>query len=208
MKITLQQIRKHNPCSEGWKKLINSLPGYSMDTEVSIEYILENNGVKDAYWALQCLPLSAYSDLLSGVVNSVISIAEDDRLFEYSNLLRIYKSSGILGYEIDHYLESIVSIVREHSRLIKRHNAVAKKSAVECTFWAFITLLCNINVDTDKILFMVCRPFDIYKANALYVAWHACNALAWNDVKNWDSAIDKQWNVNEQLLRSWIERNK
>lgn len=56
MYTTLNQIRNHEPCSEGWAKLLRYLNKTKPDDEpVSIATILESNGFDDALWCLRSL---------------------------------------------------------------------------------------------------------------------------------------------------------
>lgn len=56
MKTTLNQIRKHNPCEDSWKKLLSSLNKTEADDEpLPLRYILDTLGVEDAIWALQSI---------------------------------------------------------------------------------------------------------------------------------------------------------
>ena len=56
MKTTLNKIRQHAPCSDGWKKLLESLGKSKSDDEpIFILTILESNGLDDALWALRAV---------------------------------------------------------------------------------------------------------------------------------------------------------
>ena len=56
MKTTLNTIREHSPCSEGWAKLLRSLDKSKADDEpVSIVQILDSNGLQDALWCLRAV---------------------------------------------------------------------------------------------------------------------------------------------------------
>lgn len=53
MKISLNKIRDKNPCEGGWEKLLKSLnKTQADDTEVSINHILESNGIDDTLWII------------------------------------------------------------------------------------------------------------------------------------------------------------
>ena len=54
---TLNKIRKHEPCQGGWNKpLLSSLGKTKADDEhVTLEHILESNGINDAIWALRAV---------------------------------------------------------------------------------------------------------------------------------------------------------
>lgn len=66
MQVTLQQLRQHGPCVNGYNKLVAHLRGvpytprktyvrWKHDAPISLETILDSNGVQDAVWATQCL---------------------------------------------------------------------------------------------------------------------------------------------------------
>ena len=53
MKTTLNAIRAHSPCQDGWSKLLRHLGKTAADDEpLSIETILDVNGLDDALWCL------------------------------------------------------------------------------------------------------------------------------------------------------------
>lgn len=57
MKTTLNAIRAHGPCSDGWRKLLLALCKDSADDEpLSIITVLDSNGVDDALWCLRAVP--------------------------------------------------------------------------------------------------------------------------------------------------------
>ena len=57
MKTTLNAIRAHWPCSDGWRKLLRALGKDSADDEaLSIITVLDSNGVDDALWCLRAVP--------------------------------------------------------------------------------------------------------------------------------------------------------
>ena len=51
---TLNKIREHSPCQDGWKKLLTHLGKATADDEpVTLKIILESNGLDDALWCLR-----------------------------------------------------------------------------------------------------------------------------------------------------------
>ena len=53
MYTTLNKIRAHKPCTEGWTKLLRNLGKTKADDEpLAITTILESNGLDDALWCL------------------------------------------------------------------------------------------------------------------------------------------------------------
>jgi hypothetical protein len=56
MITTLEKIREHSPCSEGWVKLLKHLGKTGADSEpLSIVTILDSNGLDDALWCLRAV---------------------------------------------------------------------------------------------------------------------------------------------------------
>jgi len=56
MTTTLNKIKAHSPCEDGWEKLLNRLNKTQSDDEpLSIATIIQCNGIKDAVWALRAV---------------------------------------------------------------------------------------------------------------------------------------------------------
>ncbi len=56
MKTTLNAIREHQPCADGWAKLLRHLGKTKADHEpVLIRTILDSNGLDDALWCLRAV---------------------------------------------------------------------------------------------------------------------------------------------------------
>ena len=56
MNTTLIAIREHNPCTNGWKKLLSHLEKTKADDELlPITTILDSNGLDDALWCLRAV---------------------------------------------------------------------------------------------------------------------------------------------------------
>lgn len=56
MKTTLNAIRKHEPCKDGWEKLLTYLGKTKADDEsLSLVTILDSNGLDDAVWCLRAV---------------------------------------------------------------------------------------------------------------------------------------------------------
>ena len=56
MKTTLNRIREHSPCVEGWSKLLAYLGKTHADDEpLEIATIVESNGLDDALWCLRAV---------------------------------------------------------------------------------------------------------------------------------------------------------
>ncbi len=57
---TLNKIRKHHPCEEGWDTLTDALGAdWGEDEPIALTRIIETNGLDDALWALRaCEPVA------------------------------------------------------------------------------------------------------------------------------------------------------
>ena len=56
MITTLNAIREHGPCEDGWRKLLRHLGKTSPDDEpLSIVTVLDSNGLDDALWCLRAV---------------------------------------------------------------------------------------------------------------------------------------------------------
>lgn len=57
---TLNRIRKHEPCADGWRKLLKHLGKTEADdAPLTYSTILESNGLNDALWCLRAEPQHA-----------------------------------------------------------------------------------------------------------------------------------------------------
>lgn len=56
MRTTLNKIRAHHPCKDGWEKLLRALNKTQPDDEpLPLEEILNSNGLDDALWCLRAV---------------------------------------------------------------------------------------------------------------------------------------------------------
>jgi len=56
LETTLNKIRKHSPCSDGWEKLIKNLGKTKADDDpLDLLTILDSNGLEDALWCLRAV---------------------------------------------------------------------------------------------------------------------------------------------------------
>jgi len=78
---TLNEIRKHAPCKEGWEKLLKHLGKIKADDEpLSLLTILESNGLDDAIWCLRTKSLDRLSrHFHAWCAEQVLHYFEDDR---------------------------------------------------------------------------------------------------------------------------------
>ena len=104
MNTTLNKIKAHSPCEDGWNKLLNHLNKTQSDDEpLSIATILQSNGISDAVWAL-CAVEGKDKEIrlfASDCAESVLHIYEeqypnDDRPRKAIQAARDY-ANGVIG---------------------------------------------------------------------------------------------------------------
>ena len=89
--ITLNQIREHMPCSEGWEQLLASLGKTHADNEhLPFEHILDSNGLDDAMWALRCVDLAVPRLLAVAFAQDVLHLMRDERSREAVKIAHLY----------------------------------------------------------------------------------------------------------------------
>ena len=56
--ITLNRIKSHSPCFEGWVEVVRANGGVKVDFDCPfpVSSILDSNGLDDTLWTLKCLP--------------------------------------------------------------------------------------------------------------------------------------------------------
>jgi hypothetical protein len=56
MKTTLNKIRAHSPCRDGWEKLLRGLGKTAADDEpLWLDAVIDHNGIDDALWCLRAV---------------------------------------------------------------------------------------------------------------------------------------------------------
>ncbi len=114
MTTTLNKIKAHSPCEDGWHKLLNYLGKTQADDEpLSIATILQSNGIKDAVWALRAVAGKDKEIRLfaADCAESVLHIYEnkypnDDRPRKAIQAARDY-ANGVIGKdELDAALDA------------------------------------------------------------------------------------------------------
>ena len=100
---TLNQIKQHNPCAEGWAKLLRFLSKTEADDEpLNLLTILESNGVEDCIWAFRTTEdYPIYRLIAADFAESVLHLFEekypnDDRPRKAIQAARDY-ANGLIG---------------------------------------------------------------------------------------------------------------
>jgi hypothetical protein len=104
MKTTLNKIKQHSPCEEGWIKLLAFLNKTKADDEeLSLLTILESNGLQDALWATRCLEGHNKEIRLMACyfAESVVHLTNDERCLNAIKVSRDYVNGLATSEELD-----------------------------------------------------------------------------------------------------------
>jgi hypothetical protein len=93
MKTTLRKLYEKEPCSEGavklltglgykctsdnWETVYTNLTDSDKDSDITIRFILDNNGIDDAFWSLRTIPDIQVMPILADIGESVLHIFEE-----------------------------------------------------------------------------------------------------------------------------------
>lgn len=77
---TLNKIREHSPCREGWETLLTSLGKTKPDDDpLSFKTIIESNGLDDAIWALRSIDVPEVRLFAVRCVRQIQHLLTDER---------------------------------------------------------------------------------------------------------------------------------
>ncbi len=222
METTLRKIGSYNPCGEGIKKLMIGL-GYDCeeyecsdvykklsndekDKPIDFKFILENNGIKDTFWALRTQDEKTVMRIGAYVAESVLHIFEKNRPGDLRPRVCI---KGIRDF-----CDGKISI-NELRKL--RSAAYAAADATAATYAAAYATYADATAATYAAAYATYAAATAatyaaaYAADAAdaYAATYAAAAAAAADATAADAdataaARKKQWQVNEEILRKYI----
>ena len=104
MKTTLNKIRAHMPCTDGWTKLLKNLGKTKTDDEpLALTTILESNGVDDALWCLRAVDGHEREMRLFAVecARSVQHLMKDKRRIDAINVAELFANGAATQKELD-----------------------------------------------------------------------------------------------------------
>ena len=104
MNTTLNKIKKHSPCSDGWQKLLTFLNKTEADDELlELTTILESNGLDDALWALRTVDGKDREIrlMVCDFAESVVHLANDERCNKAIDVSRKYANGEATQKELD-----------------------------------------------------------------------------------------------------------
>lgn len=101
---TLNRIREHGPCKDGWEKLLAYLGKTKADDEpLSFATILRSNGIDDALWCCRAEPQHATEWRLFAVwcARQVQHLMTDQRLIDALDVAEKYANGLATDDELD-----------------------------------------------------------------------------------------------------------
>ena len=114
--ITLNQIRKHDPCADGWSKVLKANGGTKadFDKEFPVSSILDSNDLDDTLWVIRCLPEyeSLWRKFAWWSATQVVDNAKDERVNKCLEVVKRYSE----GLATDEELSAAWSAARSAAR--------------------------------------------------------------------------------------------
>jgi len=127
--FTLAEIKKHEPCTDGWKKLCKSLGGirkYGKHTPITIGQIIESNGLNDALWALRSTPEETHylwRHFAVDCAEEVEHLMEDERSKNALRVARRHADGEATDEELNAAWSAAWSAARDAARAATRDAA-------------------------------------------------------------------------------------
>jgi len=220
---TLREIRSHSPCSDdkdkGWPLLLRNLNAIDvdgnidLDRKVTIEEILNSNGIEDACWALRCWAWEYWAEYAVDVAESVLYIFEnkhpdDKRPKAFIEGIRQYLKGGITLEELTILRISLNTSIADATKDVKDTNINDYDDYDDneiAASWTAVAVADAVNAATTASAFSTAiHAVASVTAAAWAAAWTASTASTFISI----SVKRKQWEKNEELMRKWIERTK
>lgn len=151
---TLNKIREHSPCREGWEKLLTSLGKTKADDEpLSFKTILDSNGLDDAIWALRSIDAPEVRIFAVRCVRQIQHLLTDERSLAALDVAEAYT----VGQATEEEFSAARAAAREAARAAARAAAwaaawAAARAAARDAAWAaaraakkedFIAIFCS-----------------------------------------------------------------
>ena len=134
---TLNKIREHSPCREGWEKLLTSLGKTKADDEpLSFKTILDSNGLDDAIWALRSIDAPEVRIFAVRCVRQIQHLLTDERSLSALDVAEAYTVGQATEEELSAALEAAREAARDAAWDAARAAAWAAARAAAREAWA------------------------------------------------------------------------
>lgn len=98
---TLNKLREHSPCCEGWRRLLTYLGKTEADDEpLSFKSILDSNGLDDAIWALRSIDAPEARLFAVRCVRQIQHLISDERLLNALDVSEMYAVGNATSEEL------------------------------------------------------------------------------------------------------------
>ena len=98
---TLNKIREHSPCCEGWRRLLTYLGKTEADDEpLSFKSILDSNGLDDAIWALRSIDAPEVRLFAVRCVRQIQHLISDERSLNALDVSEMYAVGNATSEEL------------------------------------------------------------------------------------------------------------
>lgn len=123
---TLNKIREHSPCCEGWRRLLTYLGKTKADDEpLSFKSILDSNGLDDAIWALRSIDAPEVRLFAVRCVRQIQHLISDERSLNALDVSEMYAVGNATSEELSAAWDAAWAAVREAARAEARDAAWA-----------------------------------------------------------------------------------
>lgn len=177
--LTLRDIRRHGPCEDGWRKLLEHLGKTKADNDpLSLAVILDSNGLDDTLWCLRALPEdmdNAVRLLACDLVEPAMAFTVDERPAEALRVARAFARGEATCKELEASRDAAWDAAWEAGMSASR---VAARAAAGAASWA--------------------------ARGAREAAWDAAGAAAWAARE----AREAAWDAQAVIFCKWISDNK
>jgi hypothetical protein len=165
--ITLEQIRKHNSCQEGWEQLLKFQGKTKADNEpFPFSSLLESNGLNDALWALRCLDDPKLAQLLAiAFAQEVLGFMESQRSRNAIRIAHLYLHGEVREAEVEEAYSQAFSAARAASTTYAAHASHAAYAATRAA-------------RADRAYVAGCTAYETADATAYAAAYTATYAAA------------------------------
>ena len=134
---TLNKIREHSPCREGWEKLLTSLGKAKADDEpLSFKTILDSNGLDDAIWALRSIDAPEVRIFAVRCVRQIQHLLTDERSLAALDVAEAYTVGQATEEELSAAWEAAREAARDAAWDAARAEAWAAARAAAREAWA------------------------------------------------------------------------
>jgi len=109
---TLNEIREHKPCEDGWKALLKGLNKSKADNDpLALTTILDINGLNDAVWTLRTVEDEKLVRLFAvACCQDILHLIEDERSLNAVKIAHLYCHGEATKDELEFAYNAVIEI--------------------------------------------------------------------------------------------------